>query len=46
MLKYYTDRYKTQKRCDNTVDSFLAILKFVPDWFFRNKVTKKLDGYS
>ena len=46
MLKYYTDRYKTQERCDNTVDSFLATLKFVPDRFFRNKVTKKLDGYS
>ena len=34
-------RYKTQEICDKAVDNFLPTLKFVPDWFLRNKVNKE-----
>ena len=42
MLKYCLNRYKTQEMCNEAVDDFLPTLKFVPDWFFTNKmITKK-----
>ena len=28
--------------CTKAVDDFLSALKFVPNWFFTNKVIKKL----
>ena len=31
MLKYYPDRYKTQKMCEKAVHTCLSALKFVPD---------------
>ena len=42
MLKYYLDRYKTQKMCDKAVDAFLPTLKYVFDWFITNKMLEKL----
>ena len=42
ILKFCHDRYKTQEICDKIVYGFLLGLKFVPDWFFTNKTTKKL----
>ena len=37
-----TDRYKTQKMCDEAVDDYLAALEFIPDWFATSKMIKKL----
>ena len=34
-------RYKTREICNKAVDNFLPTLKFVPDWFLRNKVNKE-----
>ena len=31
MLKYYPNRYKTQKMCEKAVHTCLSALKFVPD---------------
>ena len=42
MLKYCLDRYKTQEICDEAVDSYLAALKFVPDWFVTREMIKNL----
>ena len=38
MLKYYPDKYITQKMCVETVDDFLPTLNFVLDWFVRSKM--------
>ena len=43
MLKYFLDRYKTQKISDKAVDNFLPALKFLPEWFLTSKMIKKLD---
>ena len=43
ILKYCLDRCNTQKVCDKAVDDFLPTLKFVPDWFVKNKMLEKLD---
>ena len=32
-IRYDPDKYKTQRMCDEAVEDYLAILKFVPDWF-------------
>ena len=42
MLKYYPDRYKAQKMCDESVADCLSALKFVADWFVTDKMIKKL----
>ena len=42
MLKYYLDRYKTQKTCDKAADAFLPTLKYVFDWSITNKMLEKL----
>ena len=42
MLKYCVDRHKTQEMCDEAVDDFLPVLKFVPDWFVTSDMIKKL----
>ena len=39
---YCPDKYKTQKKCDEAVDDYLAALKFIPDWFVISKMIKKL----
>ena len=44
MLKYCPDKYKTQKRCDEAINSHLLILKLVPDWFIINNMIEKLDN--
>ena len=38
MLKYYSNRYETQKIRDNVVDSYLLASKFVLDCFFTCKI--------
>ena len=43
MLKYCSDRYKSQEICDKAVDSCLLALKFVPDWFVTNNRIEKLE---
>ena len=42
MLKYYPDRHKAQKMCDESVDDCLPSLKFVADWFVTDTMIKKL----
>ena len=35
LLVYYSDKYKTQRMCDEAVDDSLALLaalKLIPDW--------------
>ena len=44
VLKHCHDKYKTQKKCDKAVDSYLLALKFVPGWFATSKVIKKLNS--
>ena len=36
-----TDKYKTQRMCDEAVDDSLAALKLIPDWFVTSKMIKK-----
>ena len=38
MLKYFPDKYVTQKMCDKAVDDFLPTLNFVPDCFVTSKL--------
>ena len=40
ILLYFTGSYKTQKICDEAVDS-LEALKFIPDWFVTSKKLQK-----
>ena len=41
-IRYVPDQYKTHQMRDKAVDSCLAALKFVPDWFVGSKMIKKL----
>ena len=41
ILKYFLDKYKSQKMCDKTVDDYLSTLKFVPGWFVIDKMIRK-----
>ena len=41
-LILFLHQYETQEMCTKAVDDFLSALKFVPNWFFTNKVIKKL----
>ena len=43
MLTYCLDRYKTQETCNKTDHAFIPALKFVPDWFFTNRMLEKLN---
>ena len=38
MLKYFPDKYITQKMCDEAVDDFLPRLNFVPEWLVTSKM--------
>ena len=40
-IRYVPDEYKTHQMCDKAVDSCLAALKFLSDWFVGSKVIKK-----
>ena len=42
LIVYCPDNHKTQKMYDEAVDDSLAALKFIPDWFVRSKMIKKL----
>ena len=42
LIVYCSDKYKTQRMCDGTVDDCLAALKLIPDWFFTSEMIKKL----
>ena len=35
---------KTQKKCDEAVDNYLAALKFFPNYFVTSKILKKFDN--
>ena len=35
-----SDKYKTQRMCDEAAADFLAALKFTPDWFVQVKRLK------
>ena len=39
---YCSDKYKTQRMCDEAVDDSLPALKLIPDWFVTSKMIKKL----
>ena len=41
-LRYVSDQYKIQQKCDKAVDDCLAALKFAPDWFVTSKKIKTL----
>ena len=43
LIVYCSDKYITQKMCDEVVDSLVA-LKLIPDWFNTNKMIKKLSA--
>ena len=43
-LKYCHDRYKIQELCDKTAHNFLPALTFVPNWFVRSNMVKKLQS--
>ena len=43
-LTYSHDGYKSPEICEKAVESYLQILKFVPDWFITSKTFKKLDN--
>ena len=38
MLVYCSDKYKTQRMCDEAVDDCLATLKIICDWFVTGKM--------
>ena len=40
MLKYWPDKYITQKICDE--DDFLPALNSVPNWFVTGEMVKKI----
>ena len=42
LLVYCSDKYITQKMCDEAVDYSLATLKLILDWFVTNKMIKEL----
>ena len=42
LIVYCSDKYITQKMCDEAVDDSLATLKLIPDWFITSKMIKKL----
>ena len=44
MVVYCSDRYETQRICDEAVDDSPAALKFIPDWFVTSKMLEKLDN--
>ena len=39
LIVYCPHKYETQRMCDEA-DDCLAALKFIPDWFFTNKMIK------
>ena len=41
VLKFFQDKYKSQKICDKVVDDFLPALKFIPDEFVTSKLIQK-----
>ena len=44
LVVYCPNRYKTQTIRDEAVDDSVVVLKFIPDWFVRNKMLEKSDN--
>ena len=44
VIVYCPDKYKTQKKCDETVDDSLAALKSIPGWFVTSKMLENFDN--
>ena len=44
MIVYCSNRNKTQRMCDESVDDCLEALKFVPDWFVTSKMLEKINN--
>ena len=44
MLKYFVGRYKIQEMSDTTIDDFLPVSRYVPDWFVTIKMFEKHDN--
>ena len=42
LIIHCSDKYITQKMCDEAVDDSIAALKLIPNWFVTTKMTKKL----
>ena len=42
LIVYGPDKYKTQRMCDGAVDSSLAALELITDWFVKSKMIKNL----
>ena len=42
LIVQHSDKYITQKMCNEAVDDFLATLKLIPYWFITGKMIKKL----
>ena len=42
MLVYCTNRWETQKICNETVDDCLATLNYIPVWFVTSRMIKNL----
>ena len=40
--QYCSNRYKTQRMCDEAIDDSLAASKFITDWFAATKMINKL----
>ena len=44
MVVYCSDRYKSQRTCNEAADDYLAALKLIPDWFLTSIMLEKLDN--
>ena len=42
LIAYCSDKYKTQRMCDETVHDFLAASELIRDWFVTSKMIKEL----
>ena len=42
LIVYWSDKYITQRICDEAFNDSLAVLKLIPDWFVTSKMIKKL----
>ena len=41
LVVYWSDKYKTQRMCDEAIDDCLIALKLVPAWFVTSKMIEK-----
>ena len=38
MIIYFTDKYITQRMCDEADDDSLTVLRLIPNWFVTSKI--------